>query len=81
MVSMVKGAAMVRDALASARSAVDKSQKKKAAAAPEIRIAARTAARTAAKAKPAKAAAKPAKAAKPASRPKAKAKGKAGKKR
>jgi 5-methyltetrahydropteroyltriglutamate--homocysteine methyltransferase len=81
MVSMVKGAAMVRDALASARSAVDKSQKKKAAAAPEIRIAARTAARTAAKAKPAKAAAKPAKAATPASRPKAKAKGKAGKKR
>ena len=77
MVSMVKGAAMVRDALASARSAVDKSQRKKAAAAPEIRIAARTAAKT----KAAKASAKPAKAARPAARPKAKAKGKAGKKR
>jgi 5-methyltetrahydropteroyltriglutamate--homocysteine methyltransferase len=77
MVSMVKGAAMVRDALASARSAVDKSNKRKAAAVPEIR----TAARSAAKVKPAKAAAKPAKAAKPAPRPTARAKAKAGKKR
>ena len=62
-ISMVKGAALVREALETARSAVDKSKKRKAAM-PEIRTAsggsartasgsaARTAARPAARAKP-----------------------------
>ncbi len=75
MVSMVKGAALVREALESARDAVDKSKKRKAAM-PEIRTAARGSARTAAKAAPkAKAKVKPKAKAKP------KAKKKAGKKR
>jgi 5-methyltetrahydropteroyltriglutamate--homocysteine methyltransferase len=56
MVSMVKGAALVREALQTARSAADKSKRKKAAV-PEIRTAARAAAKG--KAKPPKAAAKP----------------------
>ena len=76
MVSMVKGAAMVREALETARNAADKSKKK--GAVPEIRTASGGAARTAARPAP-KAKAKAAKA-KPAAKPKAKAK-KAGKKR
>lgn len=75
MVSMVKGAALVREALQSARDAVDKSKKRKGAA-PEIRTS--SAARTAAKAK-GKAKAKPK--ARPAAKAKAKAKKKPGKKR
>ncbi len=73
MVSMVKGAAIVREALESARAAVDKSKKRKAAA---VEIRTRTAAKPKAKARP-KAKAK----AKPAAKAKAKAKKKAAKKR
>jgi 5-methyltetrahydropteroyltriglutamate--homocysteine methyltransferase len=50
MVSMVKGAALVREALQTARDAADKSKKKKAAA-PAIRTASARAARKTAKAK------------------------------
>jgi 5-methyltetrahydropteroyltriglutamate--homocysteine methyltransferase len=86
MVSMVKGAALVREALETARDAVDKSKKRKAAM-PEIRTGSAGAARMAAKAqtKPATAKGGTAKGAKPApkpaAKPKAKAKAKVAKKR
>jgi 5-methyltetrahydropteroyltriglutamate--homocysteine methyltransferase len=76
MVSMVKGAALVREALETARSAVDKSKKRKAAM-PEIRTASGGSARTA----PRPAARSAAKSAKAVAKAKPKTKVKAAKKR
>jgi 5-methyltetrahydropteroyltriglutamate--homocysteine methyltransferase len=78
MVSMVKGAALVREALETARDAVDKSAKRKAAM-PELRTAAKAQGKPAT-AKGKKATPKAA-ASKPAAKPKAKAKAKTAKKR